>query len=252
MSKIIDFLEKHEIKFDWKTRGVLIGLLVLVLGIAALNTWAYADKRKDSGDKNVYLNEEVCFADEIYIAATSINVMTNTEQDGTTDEEGDTLSSYTLNLGIYVEQRHEDFWTNKVKIKPSCFKLKSVNLQAKSKMAVFFECLAKETLSIIIGGAVGGSINIIEETINYIADYTESSIVNASNSAVDFKPIKCDSNSFEPFYPYKNNGKTYVDLSFPIKTEYLESNNLIVLAIDDISHIEKRIFLTTRPSQIVE
>ena len=252
MSKIIECLEKSEIKFDWKKRGVLIGFIVLALVIAALNTWACVNKRKDSGDKNVYLNEEVCFADEIYIAATSINVMTNIEQDGTTDEEGDALSSYTLNLGIYVEQRHKDFWTNKVKIKPSCFKLKSVNLQAKSKMAVFFECLAKETLSITIGGAIGGSINIIEETINYIADYTESSIVNASNSDVDFKPINCDSNSFEPFCPYKINGKTYVDLSFPIKTEYLESNNLIVLAIDDISHIEKRIFLTMRPSQIVE
>lgn len=151
---------------------------------------------------------------------------------------------------MLVEQRHTDGWINKVKIKPSCFKLKSVNLKARSKMAVFIECLAKETISVMIGGAVDGSINIIEETINYAADYTLASIENAENSKVDFKPIKCNKDSFQTFQPYKIDGPTYINLSFQIKDEYLQSDNLIVLAIDDIAHIEKRIFLITRPTTL--
>ena len=149
-----------------------------------------------------------------------------------------------------IEQRHTDGWLNRVKIKPSCFKLKSVNLKARSKMEIFFECLAKETISVIAGGAIEGSINIIEETINYAADYTLSSIENADNNKVDFKPIKCSKDSFEPFYPHKVDGETNIELSFPIKKEYLESENIIVLAIDDVSHVEKRIFLITRPEPL--
>ena len=208
------------------------------------------DASKDSGDKNVYLNEEACFADEIFVKVNSINVMKQENAEEVLDEDGDILSNYTLNLGLSVEQRHTDWWTNKVKIKPSCFKLKSVNLEARSKMAVFIECLAKETLAIMLGGAVEGSINIIEETINFIADYTTASIENAQNSEVDFKPIKCAADSFQPFKPYKTKGPSSFDLSFPIKQEYLDSEKLIVLAIDDITHVEKRIFLTTRPENI--
>ena len=238
-----------DIDFDKNTR-IWMGIAAIAIIGAFVLTSCFNDEYKDSGDKNVYLNEEACFADEVFVKVVSINVMKQESNEEVLDEEGDVLSSYTLNVGLSIEQRHTDWWINRVKIKPPCFKLKSVNLQAKSKMAVFIECLAKETLAIMISGAVEGSINIIEETINYVADYTTSSIENAQNSEVDFKPIKCAADSFEPFKPYKVKGPSSVNLSFPIKQEYLESENLIVLAIDSISHVEKRIFLTTRPATI--
>ena len=243
----MNMTEKGEVTFPIKYR-VLLGVgAATLIGIWLLNSYL-GDKYKDTGDTNIYLGEEACFADEIFVSAYSISVSKQESEVASLDEDGDALSQYTLNLGLTVEQRHSDWWTNLVTIKPSCFKLKSVNLKARSKMSVFFECLAKETLSLMIGGAVEGSINIIEETINYAADYTLASIENAQNSQVDFKPIKCDKDSFEPFAPRKIKGKTHIDLSFPIKEEYLESDNLIVLAINDISHSEKRIFLTTRPN----
>lgn len=251
MGKITDFIQKFDIEFNWKQR-LLLGGLVLILLVSGFIGGSYAvDQNKNTGDTNVYLKEEACFADEVYISVQSLNV-TTTENASETDEDGDALSQYTLNLGLVIEQRHTDWWLNKVKIKPSHFKLKSVNLKARSKMSVFFECLAKETISVMLGGAVEGSINILEETINYAADYTLSSIENAENNKADFKPIKCSDNSFEPFYPHKVDGQTYVELSFPIKKEYLESENLIVLAIDGIFRWEKRIFLITRPESIEE
>lgn len=109
-------------------------------------------------------------------------------------------------------------------------------------MNIFFDCLAKETLSVLLNGAVGGSINIVEETLNYGSDYTLNSIENAENWKEDFKPIKCNNDSFETFYPYEIDGTTYIELSFPIKQKYLESDNVIVLAIDAVTHIEKRVF----------
>lgn len=251
MGKFIDTLEKSEISFPWKYRILLGASSVLVVVGLILGSY-FNDGYKNTGDTNIYLGEEACFADEIYVKVNSINVMSEENDAQNIDEDGDLLSSYTLNLGIAVEQRNKDFWVNKVTVSPSCFKLKSVNLKARSKMAVFFECLAKETLAVMIGGAVDGSINIIEETINYAADYTLASIENAQNNTVDFKPIKCVKDSFESFAPRKVKGQTFVNLSFPIKKEYLESENLIVLAIDDLAHYEKRIFLITRPETIVQ
>ena len=228
-----------------------IGAVALISAIALSSISAYDDKdlNKNSGDTNVYLEEEVCFADEIFIKVNSINVFKDETVDGV-DEDGDQLSQYTLSLGVSVEQRNTDGWINKVTIKPTNFSLKSVNLEAKSKMEVFFECLAKETLAIMISTGVEGSINIIEETINYIADYTTASIENAENNSVDFKPIKCKKDAFKKFKPRKFEGPVNMDLNFPIKQEYLESNNLIVLSIDKINRFEKRIFLTTRPEAI--
>ncbi len=249
MGKLKSFFKKCEIKFDKKTQLLLLLLLIVIIVALVLSFVLNANKNNNTekSDNNVYLKEEVCFADEIYFSVDSINVL-KTDTNGEIDEDGDELSEYILNLGVNIEQRNVDKHVNKVKISPSCFKLKNVNLKAKSKMSVFLECLAKETLSIIAGGAIGGSINIIEETINYAADYTLSSIENATNSQIDFKPIKCSDDSFDVFYPYQIEGKTHINLSFPIKQDYLESENVIVLAIDDVLHLEKRIFLIVRPT----
>lgn len=82
----------------------------------------------------------------------------------------------------------------------------------------------------------------------FAGDYTLENIQNAVYSRAVFKPIKCDSNSFEPFYPREKEGATNISLSFPIKQEYLESDNVMVLAIDAWNHVERRVFLITRPN----
>lgn len=43
------------------------------------------------------------------------------------------------------------------------------------------------------------------------------------------------------------NEVTIVKLSFPIKQEYLDSENIMVLTVDKIDKFEKRIFLMPRP-----
>ena len=249
MGKMCDALKKSEIVFPIKYRLALGVLVVSLIGVSVLSSYLN-DQNKDTGDTNVYLKEEACFADEIFISVQSLNVE-KAIFDEQVDEDGDVLSKYILNLGLVVEQRHTDFWLNKHKLKPSNFKLKSVNMQARSKMEVFFECLAKETLSMAISGSIGGSVNIIEETVNFAADYTLSSIENAENSNVLFKPIKCCSDSFEPFYPNEVERETQLQLSFPMKQDYLDSESIIVLSIDGIFHFEKRIFLITRPEQYI-
>lgn len=247
--KFINTYEKHEVSFNWTTR-IFIGVgIVCILGGVALNSWYSNSIYTDKKDTNIYLNEEICYAGGIYLKANSISVSTIEEQKDDFDNDGDSLSQYTLNIGLLVERRGGNFWTNTVKIKSHYFSLKSVNLKAKSKMAVFFESLAKETLSAAIGIVVGGSVNIIEETINYVSEYTTESIENAVNNSADFKPIKGAKNQFEPFRPKKGHEPYTISLSFPIKQEYLESENLIVLSIDQWTHFEQRIFLTTRPGE---
>ena len=98
MGKLYDLHEKAEIVFPWKYRFILIGFLVLFIGIGVLNSY-FADQNKNTGDTNVYLNEEACFADEIYISVQSLNVTTS-EDINQTDDDGDALSEYTLNLGL--------------------------------------------------------------------------------------------------------------------------------------------------------
>lgn len=239
----------HEVSFGWKARLISALVVVLLLGTCLINTWYSKSVYTDKKDTNVYLNEEICYAGGIYLKANSISVSKLAEQEDTIDDDGDCLSEYTLNLGLSVERRGGNFWTDTVKIKSQYFSLKSVNLKAKSKMAVFFESLAKETIAAAIGIAIGGSINVIEETINYVSEYTTESIENAANSSVDFKPIKGEKNQFEPFKPQKGHEPYNISLSFPIKQEYLESDNLIVLSIDQWTHFEQRIFLTVRPEE---
>lgn len=243
--KFLKIHDAHDVEFSVKYRIMLIILVIVIIGCGVLKSYI-DDSNKDTGDKNVYLNEEICFADEIYIKVISINVEKQ-ENNGSLDDDGDILSDYTLNLSLEIEQRHTDFWLNKIKIKPQNFSLKSVNLEAKSNMGIFFEKLFQSTISSMLSGGIEGSINIIDDTISFVEDYTLASIENAERNKTDFKEIKCNNNEFEPFYPYKTDGMAIINLSFPIKQEYLESKNVIVLAIDQIGHFEKNIFLITRP-----
>ena len=244
--KLLSIHEAHEVKFPIFYRIMLIVLAVVLVGGLLLKSY-FDNVNKDTGDKNVYLNEEVCFGDEVFIKVTSLNVQNQEEID--TDEDGDILSNYVLNLELQIEQRHTDFWLNKIKISSENFSLKSVNLEAKSNMSVFFENLFQCTLNAMLSGGIDGSINIIDETAGFIKDYTLASIENAERKKTDFKEIKCNKNQFEPFYPYKEKGSKKINLSFPIKQEYLDSKNVIVLAIDQVTHFEKNIFLVTRPEQ---
>lgn len=89
-------------------------------------------------------------------------------------------------------------------------------------------------------------MNILDDTISFAADYT-TEVVNEVTSQKKFKPIKASKNQFEPFKPKDVDGSKTVQLSFPIKQEYLESENTIVLSIDSWNHLERRIYLITRP-----
>ena len=215
-------------------------LLGLAITIAGINTFNYHVNPPDElkVDSNIYLGEEVCFAKEVYISVSGINV---------TKEEG----TYYLNLETVVEQRCEDDKPDKVFIEPKNFVLKSVNLKAKSQMNVFFESLFKATISALVSGAVGGDINIIEETISFVGDYTSEAIKNAADADTKFKKVKAN-NTFDGFYPREKESKTTLNLTFPIEENNLEqTNNIIVLTIDQWNHIERRIFLITRPANTI-
>lgn len=242
--KAVDIYEHHTIELTWKVRIGIISFLICFIALWTLSSYV-DDQNKNVGDTNVYLNEEACFAGEIFVKVTSLNVDTIESEE--IDSDGDALSSYVMNLGITIEQRHIDFFTNKVKFSPKCFALKSVNLKAKTLMSIFIESLAKATIAAALGAGIEGTINIIDETINFASEYTTESIENAELLNGDFKPIKSADDSFPSFYPYKIQGVTEISLSFPIKQEYLDSKNLIVLAIDDFLHWEKQIFLIVRP-----
>lgn len=87
--------------------------------------------------------------------------------------------------------------------------------------------------------------NVIKEMVKGLKNYIE----NAETLKTDFKPIKVTKNQFEPFNPRDNmNEATIVKLSFPIKQEYLDSENIMVLTVDKIDKFEKRIFLMPRPT----
>lgn len=219
-------------------------ILFIVLALLAGTITSYSRTSNDVKDPNVYLDEETCYAGGIYIKANKISVIESKEE---YDEDGDKLSPYTLRIGISIQRRGGNFWTGVNKIRSNNFTLKSVNLESKSKMGVFIECLFKATVSAAIDVALG-DVNIIGETLNFVEEYTLESIENAQNSSVDFKPIKCSKGQFEPYKPKDGDEPREHMLEFPIKQEYLESKNLIVLAIDQATHVEQRIFLTKRPN----
>lgn len=246
--------------FEWFTINVPLFYrvalgLILVFGIASTIVFptveaSAEEKVKESiKDTNVYLNEEICYAGGIYVKVNSISVTTNEEQQDSLDSDKDKLSQYTLNLGLEVERRGGSWWTDTVKLKSNYFFIKSVNLKAKSKMAVFVESLAKATLEAAINTVVGGSINVIEDTISFVGEYVQESITNAIENKSDFKPIKCEKNQFKAFKPKEKHEPYQINISFPLKQNYLESENIIVLCIDQLTHYEQRVFLITRPTQ---
>lgn len=215
-------------------------LLCLAITIVSINSYNYYRNPPDElkVDSNIYLGEEVCFAKEVYISVSGINV---------TKEN----NSYCLNLKADIEQRCEDNKPDKVLIEPKNFVLKSVNLKAKTQMSVFFESLFKATISALVSGAVEGSINVIEETISFVGDYTSESIKAAVDANTKFKNVKAN-NTFDGFYPRDVEGKTTLNITFPIEAKNLEqTNNVIVLTIDQWNHVERRIFLITRPNSVI-
>ena len=238
MGKILDFIEKTTISIPKQYRIAMASIAVLALTIVGINTVSNAVNPKDEQtvDSNIYLNEEVCFAKEVYISVTGIDV---------TKEE----DSYILHLTTNVEQRCEDNKPDKVVIEPKNFVLKSVNLKAKSQMSVFFGALFKASLSFLASGAIDGSVNLIEETLSFIADYTSDAIDAAKDTNTKFKKVKAD-NTFDSFYPRDVEGVTTLKLTFSISVSNLEqTNNVVVLTIDQWNHIERRIFLVLRPQQ---
>lgn len=241
-----------------KTKVRITCVVVLALFIGCLILASIFNNNKKPQDLNVYLNEEVRFADEIFIKVVGLSVDKTDTDEYNFDEDGDKLSEYTLNLLVSIEQRNTDFYINKVTMKSEMFTLKSVNLKSKSKMQVFFNSLATITLQtsigLLVGGAVDGSLeygvmDAIETGVDFATEYTTQSIENAETLKTDFKPIKATKNQFEPFNPRDNmNEATIVKLSFPIKQEYLDSENIMVLSVDKIDKFEKRIFLMHRPT----
>lgn len=229
-------------KNNWFVYIVCSVLLLFIVVKAIINT----EKGEKPKDLNVYLNEEVCFADNIYIKVNKMNVTEN-EDEFVQDNDGDELSKYILNLELTVQRRSDKKKNKEIEIKPNMFQLKSVNLKSKSRMAVFFESMFKATLNALVSGAVNGEINIIEETIGFAEEYISESIDNAQTLKTDFKPISANSNSFEKFYLDNQSELVNVQLHFPIKQEYMDSENVIVLAVDTWDHFEKRIFLIQRP-----
>ena len=221
-------------------RITCITALALLLAIIGINTYCYYTSPPDETniDSNVYLNEEVCFAKEVYISVVGINV----------DKEDDT---YLLNLNVNVEQRCMDNKPDKVLIEPANFVLKSVNLKAKSQMHVFFEALYETSISVLVSGAVDGTVNVIEETLSFALDYTTDAISAAFDADTKFKKVKAN-DTFDPFYPKDKDGVESLNLSFPIKEANLQqTNNVIVLTIDQRNHVERRIFLILRPQNTV-
>lgn len=240
-----------------KTKVKITCGIILVLFICSLILIPIFNKDKKPQDLNVYLNEEVRFADEVFIKVVGLSVDKTETSEHEFDEDGDKLSEYTLNLLVSIAQRNTDNYINKITMKSEMFTLKSVNLKSKSKMQVFFNSLATITLQtsigLLVGGTVDGSLkygvmDAIETGIDFATEYTTQYIENAETLKTDFKPIKATKNQFKPFNPRDNmNEATIVKLSFPIKQEYLDSENIMVLTVDKIDKFEKRIFLIPRP-----
>ena len=245
--KFFDIREKFEVVCNNTGLRIIAGVFVAVFVIGAILGAVFLPQTAEKAppeDTNVYLNEEVCFAKDIYIKVVGLSVDTIESEAGEKDSDGDELSPYCLNLTLVIEQRADK--PKATKLESQMFTLKSVNVKSRSKMAIFFEQLAKQTINAALSVAIDGSVNILDDTISFAADYT-TEVVNEVTSQKKFKPIKASKNQFEPFKPKDVDGSKTVQLSFPIKQEYLESEKTIVLSIDSWNHLERRIYLITRP-----
>lgn len=221
-----------------KQKKVLILSSVLLFGAAGGIT-ACAVDHEDVIDpelkskQNAFLYEEVVFANEIYLKCVGINA-------NLID------ATYELNLTVRIEQWNTDGYINKKEITSEMFSLKQVNLSAPTNMEVFFKSLLTTTIEAAIG-AIGGKINVLESTLGFASDYISGSVEAATSRRG--KTIKAEKDQFEPFFPYKRNGKSRdVKLKFEIPKEIYGSNYTLVLSIDSWKNIEKNIFLILRPN----
>ena len=235
MDKIVKIHDKTTYRPTKEVHIFLIVLLAVIVGAIAIAFIFPRDGQSEVADidENVYLYEEVLFAGEVYIKIVGINVI-------------ETEGIYTLNLQTRIEQFKADGNAKHLVIKPSMFKLKLVDKDAKSNMSVFVESLARATVSAIAAGAIGGDINVIEETLGLAADYIQGSIENSSSSE---KAISLTNDHFTEFYPDSNLGNSkIINLSFVLTDEFLQSSKTMVLSIDSYIKWEKNIFLVMRPN----
>ncbi|MEA4820647.1 MAG: hypothetical protein VB122_00205, partial [Erysipelotrichales bacterium] len=129
----------------------------LVMSIALLSTVLVGCGSKvDDKDivehnvNNIYLYEEVEFADEAYFKCIGINAI---KEDG----------KYTLNLFLDVEQWNTDGNINQFELTPDMFELRLSNINSKSRMEIFMSSLVKATLSATVSIVLDGEVNVIEE-----------------------------------------------------------------------------------------
>lgn len=185
--------------------------------------------------QNVFLYEEVAFAEEIYLKCVGINA-------------NFVDNAYELNLVVRIQQWNTDNHVNKHLITSNTFSLKQVDMSVPTNMEVFLNCLFEATLEAGIEAIPGGfePIDILLATAGFAANYITTSIEKAV--ARRGKTIKAEEGHFEPFLPYKQNGKSRdINLKFVIPEEYYKSRYTLVLSIDSATHIEKNIFLILRP-----
>ena len=239
MKKFKEIWDACTIKFPMWFRITIVGTFIVIITLAitlplVLKNNGNSTEQQEK-DENVYLYEEITFADEIFIKCTGLNVIEDEDK------------NYTLNLKLNIEQWNTDLNVNQQKIYSDMFSLRLVDKDAKTPMSVFVNCLAGATASALISGAVGGDVNVIEETLSFATDYISESIENAVSNKE--KTLKAQENQFEEFYPYLNNGisKT-IELSFKLNDTFLNSTNTMVLSIDTRFRVEKNIFLILRPN----
>ena len=99
----------------------------------------------------------------------------------------------------------------------------------KYKMSVFFETLAQKTIEAAFSIAFDGGINVIEETVGLVGDYTTSVVEELSDNE-KMKPIKAAKNLFQPF-----------------KMKRKGEEKTIKVSLDRTNCWERRVFLILRP-----
>ncbi len=243
--KICACIEKHNVEFPLVYRILIGGLIIAFLGFLLIQSKCSPEKKQKPEDTNVYLNESVVFGTDYELKVVGMSVDKDDNADGIKDEENDELSAYTLNLTIQIKKISNKKWT-KVVFSSNMFKLKSVNLSSKSPMSVFFETLAQKTIEAAFSIAFDGGINVIEETVGLVGDYTTSVVEELSDNE-KMKPIKAAKNQFQPFKMKRKGEEKTIKVSFPIKRQYVNSNNTIVMTIDRTNCWERRVFLILRP-----
>jgi hypothetical protein len=237
IEKIGEIIEAFTIKVPIAWRiflgVILVGGFGAAILLSVLNPGGNQLSERSENKENVYLYEEVLFADEIYIKVIGINAIENND-------------IYTLNLQVRIEQWNTDININQQEIRPDMFELRLVDKNASSPMSVFVQSLANATFSAMASGALGGDINVIEETLGFAGDYVSGAIENATSE--EGRTISANYDTFEPYYPYLENGiSTIIDLSFVLNEDFLNSTKTMVLSIDDgLKRVQKNIFLVLR------